>query len=134
MRPGDQWTVSIYDQAIGYAALRGLARLNAAAGRDDGRARWEGVANELRAATNLVLWMDDPERGYYRIHVHVAPDQVHHDFNEDDVIAIGNAAAFYYGLAEQDKVPRILAALERARTDAQAPKPGLSLSPAYNGW
>ena len=34
IRAGDQWTVSIYDQSIGYAALQGLARLNAAAGRD----------------------------------------------------------------------------------------------------
>lgn len=134
MRPGDQWTASIYDQAIGYAALVGLARLNAAAGRDADRARWQGEAAELRAATNLTLWMDAPERGYYRVHSHVAPDNVHHDFNEDDVVAIGNAAAVFYGLAEPDKVPRIWNALERARVDAGAPKPGLTLSPAYSGW
>ncbi|HET6317397.1 MAG TPA: hypothetical protein VFG86_13130 [Chloroflexota bacterium] len=134
MASGDQWTVSIYDQAIGYAALRGLARLNAAAGRDSDRARWEGEANELRASTNAALWMPGADRGYYRIHVHLAPDAVKHDFNEDDVVAIGNAAAVYYGLAEPDKVPRILAALERARLDANAPKPGLTLSPPYGGW
>src|SRR5262249_54890680 len=29
MAPGDQWTASIYDQAIAYGALRGLSRLNA---------------------------------------------------------------------------------------------------------
>jgi hypothetical protein len=134
MEPGDQWTVSIYDQAIGYAALRGLARLNAAAGQDDNTARWDGAANELQASTDAALWMAGPSRGYYRIHLHVAPDNVHHDFNEDDVVAIGNAAAVYYGLAQPDKVPRILAALERARVDANAPKPGLTLSPAYPGW
>jgi hypothetical protein len=78
--------------------------------------------------------MDAPERGYYRIHQHVAPDNIHHDFNEDDVIAIGNAAAVYYGLAEPEKVPRILAALERARVAADAPKPGLTLQPPYPGW
>ena len=134
MQPGDQWTVSIYDQAIGYAALRGLARLNAAADRDSDRARWDGMANELRASTNQTLWMDAPERGYYRIHQHVAPDNIRHDFNEEDVVAIGNAAAVYYGLAEPEKVPRILAALERARVAGDAPKPGLTLQPPYPGW
>jgi hypothetical protein len=134
MRPGDQWTVSIYDQAIAYAALQGLARLNAAARREPDRARWEGEALELRASTNATLWLDDPARGYYRIHRHVAPDHVEHDIDEDDVIAIGNAAAVFYGLAEPDKVPRILAALERARVAAGAQKPGLTLNPAYPGW
>jgi hypothetical protein len=132
MKPGDQWTASIYDQAIAYAALRGLARLNSAAGRDGDRARWEGEANELRSSTNAVLWQG--ERGFYRIHVHLAPDNVGHDEPEEDIVAIGNAAAVYYGLAEPDKVPRILAALERARIQARAPKPGLTLYPPYPGW
>ncbi len=134
MRPGDQWTVSIYDQAIAYAALRGLARLNAAAGRDGDRAHWEGEANELRANTDATLWFNEPERGYYRIHVHLAPDNVEHYESEEDVVAIGNAAAVYYGLAEPDKVPRILAALERTRIEANAPKPGLTLYPPFGGW
>ncbi|HEV7664513.1 MAG TPA: hypothetical protein VGQ62_13315 [Chloroflexota bacterium] len=134
MRPGDQWTVSIYDQAIGYAALVGLARLNAAADRDADRVRFENEAADLRAATNLALWMDGPDRGYYRIHAHLAPDNVHHDFNEDDVVTIGNAAAVFYGLAEPAKAPRIWTALERARIDAGAPKPGLTLYPAYGNW
>ncbi|MBV9329314.1 MAG: hypothetical protein JO352_36890, partial [Chloroflexi bacterium] len=134
MDPGDQWTVSIYDQSIGYAALQGLARLNAAAGRDADRARWEAEAANLKAATNLVLWQDDPTHGFYRIHKHLSPNTVVHDLPEDDVIAIGNAAAIYYGLADPDKVPRILAALERARIAVGAPKPGLSLEPAYDNW
>jgi hypothetical protein len=134
MQPGDQWTVSIYDQAIGYAALQGLARLNAAAGRDADRAHWAAEAANLKAATNLVLWQDDPQHGFYRIHRHLPPDHVVHDFNEGDIVAIGNAAAVYYGLADAEKVPRILAALEQARIDAGAPKPGLSLDPPYNNW
>ena len=134
MDPGDQWTVSIYDQAIGYAALQGLARLNAAAGRDGDRARWEAEASDLKAATNLVLWQDDADHGFYRIHRHLAPDNVAHDFPEDNVISIGNAAAIYYGLADPDKVPRILGALERARIAAGASKPGLTLQPAYDNW
>jgi hypothetical protein len=134
MKPGDQWTVSIYDQAIAYAALQGLARLNAAAGRDQDRARWEIEAANLKAATNDVLWQDDPLHGFYRIHKHVLPDNVAHDYPEDNVVAIGNAAAIYYGLADTDKVPRILAALERARLDSGATKPGLTLDPAYDDW
>jgi len=134
MQPGDQWTVSIYDQAIGYAALQGLARLNAAAGRDGDRAHWEAEAANLKAATDLVLWQDDAQHGFYRIHRHVPPNHVVHDFDEGDIVAIGNAAAIYYGLADADKVPRILAALEQARIDAGAPKPGLSLDPPYNNW
>jgi hypothetical protein len=134
IKPGDQWTVSIYDQSIAYAALKGLARLNAAAGRDPDRARWEAQAANLRDATNQALWEDDPDHGYYRIHRHVPPNTVEHDFPDRDVIAIGNAAAIYYGLADADKVPRILAALEQARRDAGAAKPGLTLDPAYDGW
>jgi hypothetical protein len=134
MRPGDQWTVSIYDQAIAYAALQGLARLNAAAGRDADRARWAAEAASLRAATNLILWQDDADHGFYRIHRHLLPDNVYHDQPEDDFVAIGNAAAIYYGLADADKVPRILSALERARVTAGASKPGLTLQPAYDGW
>jgi hypothetical protein len=134
VRLGDQLTVSIYDQAIGYAALRGLARLNAAVGRETDRARWEAEATTLQAATNLILWQDDADHGFYRIHWHLPPDNVHHDFPEGDIVSIGNAAAVYYGLADADKVPRILAALERARVSAGASKPGLTLQPPYNGW
>jgi len=134
LRPGDQLTVSIYDQAIGYAALRGLARLNAAVGRDADRAHWETEAANLQANTNLVLWQDDVDHGFYRIHKHLPPDNVHHDFPEEDIVSIGNAAAVYYGLADADKVPRILSALERARVSAGASKPGLSLQPPYDGW
>jgi hypothetical protein len=134
IQPGDQWTLSIYDQTIAYAALQGLARLNAAAGHDSDRARWEGTAGELRSQTDAVLWQDAPSRGYYRIHVHVPPDSIQHDMPEDNIVAIGNAAAVYYGLASPDKVPRILDALERAQTQAGAPKPGVSLQPPYSSW
>jgi hypothetical protein len=135
IQDGDQWTASIYDQAIGYAALRGLARLNAAAGREQDRARWEDEAFELRSATNRVLWQDQPRRGFYRIHVHLQPDRVeHYELDEGDIIAIGNAAAIYYGLADSERAARIVAALERARIAAGATKPGLTLDPPYAGW
>jgi hypothetical protein len=135
IQDGDQWTVSIYDQAIGYAALRGLARLNGAAGRETDRARWEDEAAELRAATNRVLWQDEPSRGFYRMHRHLPPDNVeHYEFDESQVIAIGNAAALFYGLADSERATRIVAALERARLAAGAHKPGLTLHPPFPGW
>jgi hypothetical protein len=132
IQPGDQWTASIYDQAIGYAALRGLARLNAAAGRAPDAARWQDEADALRSVTDNVLWQDG--RGFYRIHVHVAPNIIRHDFDEGGIVCIGNAAAVYYGLAGPDKIPRILSALEHAREEAGADKPGLTLEPPYVGW
>jgi hypothetical protein len=137
MQLGDQWTVSIYDQSIAYAALRGLARLNAAVGRAADAAHWTGEANELRANTNSVLWEGDPAHNFYRIHAHLQPDNINHaidDLAEEDVIAIGNAAAVYYGLADGDRAGMALAALERARIRAEAPKPGLTLDPPYPGW
>jgi hypothetical protein len=134
MAPGDQWTVSIYDQAIAYAALRGLAHLNAEAGRQADADRWSLAASSLQTATTATLWMDDPDHGYFRIHKHLEPNTVVHDFDEDSVVSIGNAAALYYGLATDQQAPRIAAALERARIAANAPKVGLSLYPPYDDW
>jgi hypothetical protein len=134
MQPGDQWTVSIYDQAIAYGALKGLARLNDAASRPRDADTWEAAAAALRAATDAMLWHDEPDRGYYRIHRHLEPDMVLHPFDEGAIVAIGNAAAVYYGLADAERVPLILAALERARLAAGAPKVGLTLEPPYEAW
>lgn len=134
MQPGDQWTASIYDQAIAYAALQALATMDDAARRPDDAQHWRDEGQVLRAATNSLLWQADPARGFYRIHIHLEPDQIQHDFDEGAIVAIGNAAAVYYGLAEPDKVPRILDALERARLAAGAPKVGLTLQPPYPGW
>src|SRR5207253_1447002 len=87
VRPGDQWTVSIYDQSIAYAAMLGLSRLNAVAGREADRQRWQAEAAGLRAATNSVLWQDDVDHGFYRIHKHLVPDNVYHDAPEEDIVA-----------------------------------------------
>ncbi len=134
MEPADQWTASIYDQAITYGALQALATMDDAAGRPDDAQHWRDEAGVLRAGTDRLLWQGDAGRGYYRIHVHLSPDTIQHDVDEGAIVAIGNAAAVYYGLAGADKVPRILDALERARLEAGAPKVGLSLQPPYTGW
>ncbi len=134
MQPGDQWTASIYDQSIAYAALLNLARLDDAAGHAEAASRWRSEAVRIHDATNAALWQDAPDRGYFRMHVHLDPDAEPMPFDEGRIVSIGNAAAVYYGLADPDKVPRILAALERARLEAGAPKVGLTLQPPYDGW
>ncbi len=132
MQPGDQWTVSIYDQAIAYAALQALADMNDAVGHHPDAQHWRDTAQQLRGQTNASLWQ--PDRGFYRIHLHLQPDVIHHDFDEGRIVAIGNAAAVYYGLADGDRVSAILTALERTRVAAGAAKVGLSLDPPYTGW
>ncbi len=135
MQPGDQWTASIYDQSIAYAALLKLARMDEAVGQHEAATRWRAEAAKLRDVANAVLWQDADDRGYFRMHVRVGPDVAGPaPMDEDQVVSIGNAAAIYYGLADADKRPRILAALERARLEAGAPKVGLTLQPPYYGW
>lgn len=134
LEPGDQRTASIYDQAIAYAAFGALARFHEAVGDAEGQAAWQQRAQALRDATERWLWQDAADRGFYRIHVHLQPDQIQHDFDEGTVVAIGNAAAVYYGLAPAERTSRVLSALERARLNAGAPKPGLTVDPPYLGW
>ena len=45
--PGNQWTASIYDQAIAYAALGGLASLDDAAGRGQDADKEEATYRKL---------------------------------------------------------------------------------------
>gem|GEM_PF-2836203 len=124
----DHWTASIYDQALMYRALRELAEMNQATGRDEYAKGLLARAEDLRQMTNLFLWM--PERGYYRIHIHLTP-LTHQGFNEDEMVAIGNAVAIYCGLTTDEQERSIVKKLEEARLAAGARKPGLSLYPAY---
>lgn len=124
----DHWTASIYDQALTYRALRELAEMNRALGLEARAVALLASADDLRQATNRFLWM--PERGYFRIHVHVTP-LTHSGFNEDSIVAIGNAVAIYCGLTTSEQEATILKKLEEGRLAVGARKPGVSLSPAY---
>ncbi len=123
----EQWTASIYDQAWTYLALRQLAEMNRTASQPAMADRWEQTAAAIKDATNRLLWM--PDRGYYRIHLQLTPVPL--DFDEDAIIAIGNAVAVYAGLTDQQQTSTVLVALERARLRAASLKPGLSLDPPY---
>jgi hypothetical protein len=124
----DHWTASIYDQALTFRALRELAEMNQALGRDMRANNMAARADDLRQAANTRLWMAG--RGYYRIHIHVTP-LAHAGFNEDDMVAIGNAVAIYCGMTTDEQEQTIIKSLEDARVAAGARKPGLSLYPAY---
>lgn len=128
--PGDGWTYSIYDQSLAFSALMELSEMNSAVGQADMAERYYRQAQSLRQRTTELLWM--PERGYFRIHGHLDPE-FKHPFNEDEIIAIGNAAALYYGLADSAQATRIVEVLERARRESGAYKPGLTLHPPYPG-
>lgn len=123
----DNWTCSIYDQALTYRALLQLAEMNRAVG-DRARAReLQARAEQLRRSTNVNLW--NSEGGFYRIHLHLTPLQ--HSFAEEDMISIGNALVSYVDLSGPAVSQQIFTNLERARLAAGAAKPGLSLYPPY---
>jgi len=125
---GETWTASIYDQAWMYQALLELAEMNQEAGLAQPAQRFREEAARLKDATNRLLWM--PERGYYRIHLHLTTFE--HDFDEDAMVAIGNAVAVYAGLADERQARSVFAALEQARVRAGSLKPGLSVYPPYH--
>jgi hypothetical protein len=126
--PGDVvWTASIYDQAIAHRAWRELAAMNRAVGDRATAQRWDAEADALRRATNTYLWQAD--KGFYLTHLHLTP--LVHDFDEGAMISIANAVAMRCGLTDAAQDAAILAALERARVEASAAKPGLVLYPPY---
>jgi hypothetical protein len=124
----DHWTASIYDQALAYRALRELAEMNQAVGQETRAKDMLARADDLRLAANKWLWM--PERGYYRLHMHITA-LTHSGFSEDSMVSIGNAIAIYCGLTTEEQERSIVKKLEEARLAAGARKPGVSIYPAY---
>ncbi len=123
----DHWTCSVYDQALAYRALLELAEMNQVLG-DEQRAReLQERAQQLRLSTNDSLW--SPQRGFYLIHLHVTP--LKHPFPEEEMISIANALVVHVGLTDPARGQEIFSNLERARLDAGASKPGVSLYPPY---
>lgn len=126
---GETWTISIYDQAVVYQAMRHLAELHRLAGDHSAGQLWDQRADALRAQANRFLWQ--PRRGFYRTHIHVTP--LEHDFNEDQMVSIANAVAVYAGLADEARTRRIFDTLEATRIREGVGQPGLALSPPYPG-
>jgi hypothetical protein len=106
-----RWTADIYDQSMVYEACRRLASMFAAIGKRERQDYWLDKAASLQDAANRFLWQE--ERGFYKVHIHLDPYP--HDFNEDDMFAMGgNTQAIIAGLADAGKATRIIqTALER---------------------
>lgn len=122
-----EWTASIYDQAWTYRSLLQLAEMSSAVGRPDLGELQLSRARTLRQGSSERLWQTD--RGFYRTHIHLP--RVIHEFDEDGMVSIANAVAVYSGLADRSEHESIFKALEDARVEAGARKPGLSLQPPY---
>ncbi len=122
------WTVDIYDQSMCYQACLELARMLAALGEKEKASAWEARAESLKKNTDRWLWQED--KGFYRVHLHL--DSLKHDFDEDDMFAMGgNTQAILSGLAGSEKAARIIAqALERQKQHNVSTISG-SLFPPY---
>ena len=84
-------------------------------------------ARLLRQSSAERLWQND--RGYFRTRILLPP--LIAEIDEDRIISVANGIAVYAGLADPTESKPIFTALERARLEARAPKPGLTLWPAY---
>ncbi|MGE3269143.1 MAG: hypothetical protein AB7P40_10370 [Chloroflexota bacterium] len=122
-----EWTASIYDQAWAYRALQQLAEMNEMVGQGDIAEHQRNRARLLRQSSIERLWQAD--RGYFRTRILLPP--LTQEFDESRIVSVANGIAVYAGLAEPGEHQSIFSVLERARLEAKAPKPGLTLWPAY---
>lgn len=122
-----EWTASIYDQAWAYRALQQLAEMNTLVGQGDIAEHQRVRARLLRQSSAERLWQAD--RGYFRTRILLPPLMA--EFDEDRIVSVANGIAVYAGLADPSEIKPIFSNLERARIEAKAPKPGLTLWPAY---
>lgn len=100
-----RWTADIYDQSMGYEACHRLASMCAAIGERERAEYWLNRAASLREAADRFLWQE--QKGFYRVHIHLDPYP--HDFDEDDMFAMGgNTQAIIAGLAGAGKAIRII--------------------------
>jgi hypothetical protein len=107
------WTADIYDQSMFFEACQDMAKMWEALGEKKKMALWEEKARSLKVSTDRWLWQED--KGFYKVHVHL--DSLRHDFDEEDMFALGgNTIAVNSGLANAEKSRKIIhKALERQR-------------------
>jgi hypothetical protein len=123
----DNWTCSVYDQALAYRALLELAEMNQVQGNETRAQDLQERAERLRLAAYRTLW--NSQYRHYLLHVHLTP--LTHPFAEEKIVGIGNAFAAYVSMTDPASTQAIVANLERARLAAGAGKPGVSLYPPY---
>ena len=123
----DDWTASIYDQAWTYRALQQLAELNQMVDQPDIAEHQLTRARLLRQSVAERFWQ--PDRGFFRTRILLPP--LPREFDEDSIVSIANGVAVYAGITIPTERKAVFSALETARTQAGAPKPGLTLWPPY---
>ena len=108
------WTADIYDQSMFFEACLNLAEMWDALGEKNRMAFWKETARSIKDNTNKWLWQED--KGFYRVHIHL--DDLEHEFDEDDMFAMGeNTVAINSSLADAEKSRRIIQeALKRQET------------------
>ena len=108
------WTADIYDQCMFYEACLNLAEMWDALGERNRGIFWQEKARSIKDNANKWLWQED--KGFYKVHEHL--DSLRHDFDEEDMFAMGgNTHAVNSGLADAEKSRRIIQeALKRQET------------------
>ncbi len=126
------WTADIYDQSMVYQACRELGRMFRALDEKKKASLWQIRAESLQKNTNRWLWQED--KGFYRVHLHL--NSLEHDFNEDDMFAMGgNTQAILASLTDQEKTNRIISqALERQKKFGVSTISGCLLPPYAAGF
>jgi hypothetical protein len=121
------WTADIYDQSMFYQACLNMAKMWDALGEKNTMVFWQKKAGETRDKTNKSLWQDD--KGFYKVHVHL--DSLRHDFDEEDMFAMGgNTMAILSGLADEEQGRKIiLEALKRQEAHQVSTISGTLLPP-----
>ena len=107
------WTVDIYDQSMFYEACLNLAQMFESLEKNEKALFWRQKAKSIQENTDRWLWQK--EKGFYRVHLHL--DELRHDFEEENIFAMGgNTQAILSGLAGDEKPSRIITeALRRQR-------------------
>ena len=99
------WTADIYDQSMFHEACLNLAKMWEALGKTERMSFWRDKASRIRDNTNKWLWQEN--KGFYKVHIHL--DSLRHDFNEEDMFAMGgNVQAVLSGLADGKQSQRII--------------------------
>jgi hypothetical protein len=121
------WTADIYDQSMFCLACQNLAEMFEALGQREKSAFWMRQSESIKKNTNKWLWEKD--RGFYKVHLHL--DSLCHDFDEDNIFAMGgNAMAILSGIADAEKSrPIIKQALDRQKSFGVSTISGTLLPP-----
>lgn len=122
------WTVDIYDQSMVYEACLDLSQMFRALGQKDKENFWRKKAEVIKKNTDKWLWKND--KGFFRVHLHL--DALRHDFDEDNIFAMGgNTQAIISGLAEEKKASKIIQEALKRQKSFGASTISMTLLPPY---